>query len=241
MTQYKAIFFDFDGTLLPMDTDEFLHGYFKQLVGFLAAKGFEDPKGIADNVYKGTGAMMSDHPGVTNEVAFWTAFTKLTGLTQEGFEPTMLEFYNGPYNNIGSELEVATKSIEVLDMLSKKGYPLYLTTTPLFPQVGVANRIKWTGIDANIFQRITTYENSTAAKPSLTYYRENIEIAGVKPEEILMVGNDTGDDLSILELGCDVYLVTDHLINKNGFDIETVKHGDMDAFIEFAKSLPDFE
>ena len=36
---YRAIFFDLDGTLLPMDLDEFLNAYFARLIGFAADDG----------------------------------------------------------------------------------------------------------------------------------------------------------------------------------------------------------
>lgn len=37
----KAILFDLDGTLLPMDQDEFTKGYFKLLAAKLAPYGYE--------------------------------------------------------------------------------------------------------------------------------------------------------------------------------------------------------
>ena len=71
------------------------------------------------------------------------------------------------------------------------------------------------------------------------YYRENIDLAGVPAERVLMVGNDTGDDLSCLDLGMDAYLVTDHLINPDCFDIDTIKHGSLADFANWVEGLPD--
>lgn len=50
-----------------------------------------------------------------------------------------------------------------------------------------------------------------------------------------MVGNDTAEDLSALELGLDVYLVTDCLINNGGRDISGIKHGSFAEFLNFAE------
>ena len=36
---YRAVFFDLDGTLLPMDLDEFMNAYFKAIGSFVARKG----------------------------------------------------------------------------------------------------------------------------------------------------------------------------------------------------------
>ena len=41
----KAVLFDLDGTLLPMDQDEFTKGYFKLLVGFVRIRGKEPGRG----------------------------------------------------------------------------------------------------------------------------------------------------------------------------------------------------
>ena len=38
---YRAVFFDLDGTLLPMELEEFLGAYFKALGEFVTAKGYD--------------------------------------------------------------------------------------------------------------------------------------------------------------------------------------------------------
>ena len=38
---YRAIFFDLDGTLLPMELDEFLGAYFEAIANFVAAHGLD--------------------------------------------------------------------------------------------------------------------------------------------------------------------------------------------------------
>ena len=51
------------------------------------------------------------------------------------------------------------------------------------------------------------------------------------PEDILMVGNNTREDLAAMKLGLDAYLVTDWLLDPDGFDIESVKHGTMPTLL----------
>ena len=72
---------------------------------------------------------------------------------------------------------------------------------PLFPRIAVEKRVQWAGCDPQAFERITTYDNSTSTKPHLAYDRENVEAIGLKPEEILMVGNNTREDLSAYAAG----------------------------------------
>ena len=66
----KTILFDLDGTLLPMDNDEFTKGYFRLLASKLAGFGY-DSKSLVDGVWAGTAAMVRNDGGVTNEEAFW--------------------------------------------------------------------------------------------------------------------------------------------------------------------------
>lgn len=40
---YKAVFFDLDGTLLPIDMDAFLKNYFNDIAAFVQSRG-HDPK-----------------------------------------------------------------------------------------------------------------------------------------------------------------------------------------------------
>jgi HAD superfamily hydrolase (TIGR01509 family) len=55
--QYKAILFDMDGTLLPMDNDVFTMAYFKGLCRKLAHYGME-AQALIDAVWTGTKAMV---------------------------------------------------------------------------------------------------------------------------------------------------------------------------------------
>ena len=241
MTCYKAIFFDLDGTLLPMESDVFVSRYFDELALFLAQEGFEEPKLLLHAVNEGTKAMFAPHEGLNMDV-FWQVFAQICGKSRDEFEPVMVRYYASEfYRNVGHDVERFEDGLEALRILREKGYPLYLTTLPVFPLQAVKARLGWSQIDPEQFGFITTYDSFCAVKPSLDYYRQCVERAGVEASDVLMVGNNTTDDLAILELGCDAYLVTDFLINKNDYDLDTVKHGSFKDFCAFARELPDFE
>lgn len=242
MTKYQAVFFDLDGTLLPMEGEVFIKRYFEVLPRFLAAEGFEDPGTIVIAVNEGTKAMFKPHEEL-NADAFWLVFEKTCGLSRSEFEPVMERFYASElYNSIGRDVERFEDGLAALRILREKGYPLYLTTLPVFPLQAVEARLAWSGIDPSCFGFITTYDECSAVKPSLDYYRQCIDRAGVDdPSQVLMVGNNTSDDFAILDLGCDAYLVTDFMINENGYNIDSVRHGTFKEFCDFAAALPDFE
>lgn len=239
---YKAVFFDLDGTLLPVDMDTFLQAYFKAL-GKYAAEHGQEPKQFTDALNKGVFAMIKEEGG-RNDERFWQTFCAVLGIDESempAYEQLMEGFYNTAFDELGALITPAPESAQVVNLLREKGYRLYLTTMPLFPRIAVEKRVQWAGCDPQAFERITTYDNSTSTKPHLEYYRENVEAIGLKPEEILMVGNNTREDLSAMQLGLDGYLVTDWLLNPDGFDIDSVKHGSMADFLKFVEDLPKCE
>ena len=74
----KVILFDLDGTLLPMDQDEFVKAYFGLLAKKLSNYGY-DPKKLIESVWGGTMAMIQNDGENTNEQVFWNFFKKVYG------------------------------------------------------------------------------------------------------------------------------------------------------------------
>lgn len=244
---YDAIFFDMDGTLLPMDVRQFLDDYYVYLREKLNREGVDEELFIAA-LNRGMNAMSSHDAQETNADAFWRMFAAeyeeqerpLNASELKQAHNFLIDFYENDFDQCGKDVVPNPYSRRAVETLAAKGYPLYLTTMPLFPREGVETRLKWADVDPSSFLRITTYANSTAVKPQLAFYYENLAIAGAsdEPERVLMVGNNTIDDLVCLQAGIDAFLVTDELINKNDFDVESVMHGTMKEFFEFASNLP---
>ena len=88
----KAVFFDLDGTLLPMDQDEFTRGYFKLLAKKLAPHGNE-PEPFIRAIWHGTKAMVQNDGSQSNEAAFWDDFAAIYGEAARKDEALFLEFY----------------------------------------------------------------------------------------------------------------------------------------------------
>ena len=238
---YKAIFFDLDGTLLPMDVDHFLRGYFESLAKCAAQHGY-NPQDMCECVGKAVNYVAyGKEPGTLNSEVFWSNFRQLWGPVSFREEAFFETFYETTYNEIAEGCQANPAAARAINALKAKGYPLYLTTMPLFPQIAVEKRLEWAGVDPGAFEYITCYDNSTAVKPSHHYYLENIARVGLDPSNILMVGNNTKEDLVAMELGLDGYLVTDYLINPNDYDIDQVKHGSLADFADFAESLAPFD
>lgn len=235
---YRAIFFDLDGTLLPMELDEFLGAYFEAIAGFVARQGL-DAKAFSAGLKAGIGAMASHDDGRTNHEAYWEAFFQHADADAAAWEELLTEFYEHEFGAIGEGFQPNPAAARAIEALAAKGYPLVLATMPMFPRRAVEWRLSWAGVDAARFARITSFENSTSVKPKLAYYAENVAGCGLAGEDVLMVGNNTVEDLAIQGLGADAFLVTDHLLDPTeGFDLGSVKHGTMEEFAAWAEELP---
>jgi FMN phosphatase YigB (HAD superfamily) len=220
-----------------MELDEFLESYFAELARAAAAYGFEAGP-FSQAVSTSVRAMTRHDASVLNADAFWASLDACLGGTGPAERAFFDEFYRDGFGRLGDAVVPDPAAARAVETLRMKGYPLYLTTMPLFPRAAVEWRLRWAGIDPAAFNRMTCYDNSTSTKPHLDYYRQNLSIAGVPASSVLMVGNDTRDDLACLDVGMDAYLVTDYLLNSNGFDVEAVRHGSMADFAAFVDGLP---
>lgn len=237
-TSYRAILFDLDGTLCPMELDEFLGGYFKDIARFAAEQGVDGEK-FARAFGAGASAMAKREPGgKTNYDVFWDAFFAVLDRDAADWDAMFAGYYETRFGAIGADVRPNPAAHRALELLVAKGYPLVLATQPMFPRRAVEWRLAWGGVGDAPFRYISTYENSSTVKPQVEYYAEVLANCGLSADEVLMVGNNTLDDLASADLGCDVYLVTDHLMDPQGRGLEGVKHSTMAEFAAWVDDLP---
>ena len=223
----KAVLFDLDGTLLPMDQDEFVKGYFRLLANKLAPYGYE-PDNLVKAIWHGTGAMIHNDGSCTNEVVFWKDFTNIFGEQARSHEPVFAEYYEKDFQQVKNSCGYTPKAAEIVRALKAAGVRVALATNPVFPAIATESRIRWAGLEPEEFELYTTYENIGFCKPNLDYYREILCRMELDAADCLMVGNDVDEDMVAGQLGMKVFLLTDHLINKSGTDIDAFPHGSFD-------------
>ena len=100
---YRAVCFDLDGTLLPMDIDEFMQGYFSSIVRFAASHGF-DAEGFLAALKAGIKAMATHDGSRTNEEVFWEAFGPVYGEGADEVRASIGDYYNGAFTAIGENV-----------------------------------------------------------------------------------------------------------------------------------------
>ena len=231
----KNVFYDLDGTLLPMDMDVFVKTYFKELAIKMAAHGY-DPAKLPDAVWAGTGAMVANDGTKTNEEAFWECFSKLCDV-KDGDKDLFEEFYRVEFDAAKDVCGYNEKVPTLIKEVKKLGLTQTLATNPLFPEIATRKRMSWAGLDAKDFTTFTTYENCHYCKPNTKYYEELLDKLHMRADETVMIGNDVDEDMVAENIGMKVFLVTDCLLNKHNKDISKYPNGNFDDALNYIKSL----
>lgn len=235
---YKAILFDLDGTLLPMNTKEFAAGYFKELAAKVLPAYPMEPKKFIGAVQSGTKAMVSNNGEKTNREAFWEKFSELTGIHDAALETLCDGFYAIELNNIKIHTQANPSAVEAVRLAHQKAGKVILATNPLFPAVGQHTRMGWVGLKPEDFDLITDYAADSFCKPNPKYYSSVCERADVTPADCLMIGNDENEDMYAAgQAGIrSRYLVTDCLLPSEEHPW-TGRRGSFAELVEMLRSL----
>ena len=229
-----TVLFDLDGTLLPMDQDQFVKMYFGLLARTLTP---DDPEALIKAVWVGTRAMMTNDGSKTNEEAFWDTYCQLLGEDRRADEPAFRSFYENQFELVRNACGFNPKAAETIALVKSRGLKTALATNPLFPRIATQARARWAGLNLDDFELYTTYEDYSHCKPDPRYYQAVLDKLGLTAEECLMVGNDAEEDTAAAKLGIRVFLLTDCLINKKGVDIAAYPHGGFDELMAFIENL----
>ena len=232
----KAVLFDLDGTLLPMDYDGFLQLYFGNLAKRMAKYGY-DPDELVKNIWTGTKAMVMNDGSCMNETRFWDVIAGIYGVDVLQDKVLFDDFYREEFIKAKVACGFEPMAKETVELVKKLGMKTALATNPIFPMIATRQRMDWAGLKKEDFELCTTYENIGVSKPNPAYYTEIAKRLDVAPEECLMVGNDVAEDMVAAKAGMKVFLLTDCLLNKNEEDISKYPQGGFAKLQEFIKLL----
>lgn len=215
--EFKAIFFDLDGTLLPLDQSDFVKHYFKRLAAYGMTLGI-DPEKLINSILEGTEVMIRNDGKRANREVFWDKFFDVYGEKIGNLEDLLNKFYAEGFKTLRELTAENPSARKIVEAAREKGRKVILATNPVFPMVAQLERISWIDLSENDFDHITSYDNSSYCKPNPEYYREICRIIGVEPQDCLMIGNDESDDMKGASLaGMECFLVTDHRIMADNF------------------------
>ena len=233
----KAVCFDLDGTLLPMDLGVFCRCYFGMLGQKLAPYGY-DPAKVAAAVVQSSKQMYKNDGSRKNEDVFWESFCESLGEGIRAYTPVLDEFYENDFDRVREVCGFDEEAAKTLSACREKGLAVAIATNPLFPEIATRKRLLWAGIDPQSVAFYTTFEDSSFCKPKKEYYLEVASRLGVDPAECLMVGNDMVEDMAARHAGMKVFLLLNEgLINPNGEDVNAYPHGGFAELLSYIDTL----
>ena len=221
----KAVLFDLDGTLLPMNEDQFTRGYFGMLCKKLAPYGYNSEE-LVKAIWAGTKEMIKNDGSQTNEQVFWNCFAKIYGKEKLKDESLFADFYRNEFKNSKIFCGENPQAREVIDFVKAQGLKVILASNPLFPRDGMINRLGFINLTENDFDYIPSYETSHYSKPNPYFYQEILQNNHLKPSEVIFFGNSETEDCEpASKVGIKSILVGDKGIKFE--DIKNVIQGEI--------------
>src|SRR5690554_2390446 len=101
--RYKGVFFDLDGTLLPVDLEEFIARYIEALTAKVAPH--VEPQRFRKALLESTAKMMNNDGSRTNEEAFMEAFFARVDIEPRELVPVFEDFYRREYRLLGRGIQ----------------------------------------------------------------------------------------------------------------------------------------
>lgn len=222
----KAVFFDLDGTLLPLDEKKFIDTYFTLLCTRMIDYGFE-PQALSKVIWEGTMAMFKNDGKVLNEEVFWNVFERHYGKEKRLNKEIFDEFYTNEFRKVQTTCEDNPLAKDIINKCHELNLITVLSTNPLFPKVGTLTRMSFVNLKEDDFDYVTSYENSRYCKPNPKYFMELLKMFNLKPEEVIVFGNNTFEDGECsLACGMKCYIVGDKYViehEKTTHEFERIK------------------
>lgn len=225
----KAVIFDLDGTLLPMNEEEFTRGYFGLLYRKVAPYGYEKDEFIK-TIWKGTNLMKLNDGKITNEETFWKCFAEVYGKEKLNDKALFDEFYREDFPNAKAFCGFEMYADKIVKHCKEKVGRVILASNPVFPREAMIWRTKFAGVDDSLFDYISDYSNSSACKPNPKFLQEILDKNNLQADEVIYIGNSEIEDGRMCDaLGVKCYMIGDNVVidEERAKRIEKIKYEDV--------------
>ncbi len=141
-TPIRAVLFDLDGTLLPLDFDRFLARYLKRLgAWFRDAAGLE----IVAPSMAAVPRMLENDGRRSNADVFWSAAAPQLGADRATLERLYGDFVLHEGAHLGEGVTPDPSARAVVEACRAAGRRVALATNPVFPRCMIGERARWAG------------------------------------------------------------------------------------------------
>lgn len=232
MIMLKAVLFDLDGTLLPMDEKEFTKGYFALLCAYLAPYNYEKDL-LIKTVWDGTMLMLKNSGIKTNEEIFWEHFANIYGKDKLKDKDLIDKFYVTDFKKAKAITKDNPYPKEIVNYIRNLGLKTIIASNPVFPRDGMLTRMGFINLNESDFDYITSYEVSHFCKPNTKYYEEVLEKNNLKPDEVIYFCNNESDDyIPATKCGITSYYIGDCIMPiSNESKIHSYKYDEVKDII----------
>lgn len=223
----RALFFDLDGTLLPLDQDTFTNTFIRLVSERFCGTDEWGGKAFPAMMMRSVQSVVDNDGRMSNEDRFWkTMETVLPGRTAR-LRPAFLDFYRTDFLKAKAVTFPDERIPALVAAWKDRGFRIFCATSPIFPPEAQILRLKWAGFDRPEawFEEITSSENCSFCKPNPDYYRDLCARNGLKPGDCLMVGNDADEDGAATDAGMSFFLLNDFPLNRKNKDLSAVPKG----------------
>jgi len=220
----QAILFDLKGTLINVDSADFMRNYLGILAPRFAHLLSADK--FAKQLMKSLESSQSDpKPGQTNMQTFYDDFSKATGHSFLTLQPIFEEFYESDFPALRCLVQAIPQGAKVVEYAIQQGFLTAVASNPVLPLNAMLEHVRWAGLTPDHFKIIPALDNFHFFKPQLGFYKEVAESLGVTPDSCLLVSGQT-QDLICRELGMKMFFVG--AIGAIGVEEQTDYSGDLD-------------
>ncbi len=233
MKNYTTLFVDLDGTLLDIEVSFFLGPMVEAM--YECFRDILDMELFREGLFGGTGAIMEESrsDGETNLDGFNQTFSALTGMDVPDISSRFQSFYHEVFPTLSRYGRPADGASVFIERAFSRGYTLCLATNPIFPTSAVLERMRWSGLNPDLFSFIPGLETMSTCKPNLDYYMDLASRLDVDPSACLMVGNDVQQDLPASEAGMGTFLVEGQVIDRGSSDLKPDARGSLEDLGRF--------
>ncbi|TYO98486.1 FMN phosphatase YigB (HAD superfamily) [Geothermobacter ehrlichii] len=209
----KLLLFDLDGTLLRVEMHRFIPAY---LAGIAARLDGELPPADFQRLArKGIRLLLSAGDGrMTNAERFFGFLSESSGLPVARLARAVEDFCRDGLATLRPLVEAVPTASALLDAAFATGCRVVVATNPVFPKAAIDARLAWAGLDGYPFDLVTDWDRSRYCKPQQDYFHDLLRHFAVAPEQVLMIGNDTGHDMAAGQIGIATFLVDSWLIER---------------------------
>lgn len=233
-SQFKAVLFDLDGTLLQVEMRHFIPRY---VSGFhTCCSDLFTFERLQRAMRAGIHLLIGSEDGTcSNEDRLFgylaECLTTDEGVLRERFQ----RYLSGGFDALADAVQPIPEAKQLIASCLRAGVPVVLATNPVFPRALIEARCRWAGLGVEQFSLLTSFENSCYCKPQGGYFREVAARLGVEPRKCLMIGNDTSHDLAASEAGMTTWLVDRYLLERDGPSFEPDHRGDHGVLLDYLR------